>query len=531
MSKALGSYKDTHLRRSAFYVALCGALILVASLVNYLTHHQYPIFSPEIAIIIAGFVAASALFGLLYLVAGEFGRIILEVFLVYFALDLHFSEMYVFIGAVIALIILRHRLVYLFGIIAATVLISAMLGFNPSQTAKNIQAQAPLKNINPAALLHIILDEHIGTEGLDAANKETASLRDAIKSFYVDRSFYIYGGAYSEYLHTRNAIPHILNFGAPPDWQPESKKDATLPKNAYFDQLRSQGFRLKIYQTDFLDYCFEQEVSSCTQHTADDPGPVAVSSLATGDKAQLIFFSFAARSDGFLVASWLYDTAAQYARAYSVPLPLIWANAKRHTTPVAALRDFENLIGDLSHAEPGDAYFAHILLPHFPYAVKPDCSLNKADEWMMRRSTGVIKQRQQAYAAQIKCVFVKVEQALQALDRSPAGKDTIVIIHGDHGSRITQIDPAMENEGRFTDDDMIAGYSTLFAVRATGMTPGYDAQRLPAAQILTTLARSQFRSHLSLPPGYKHSVVLEDASWKPMRRYDMPKSWLMQPVQ
>jgi hypothetical protein len=48
-----------------------------------------------------------------------------------------------------------------------------------------------------------------------------------------------------------------------------------------------------------------------------------------------------------------------------------------------------------------------------------------------------------------------------------AGKDAIIIVQGDHGSRMTDVDPFVDNLGKFGSADMIASYSALFALLGT----------------------------------------------------------------
>ena len=51
-------------------------------------------------------------------------------------------------------------------------------------------------------VVHILLDEHIGIEGLggDAA---ADAMKERLRSFYVNNGFRLFGGAYSEVSSTR----------------------------------------------------------------------------------------------------------------------------------------------------------------------------------------------------------------------------------------------------------------------------------------------------------------------------------------
>jgi hypothetical protein len=107
-----------------------------------------------------------------------------------------------------------------------------------------------------------------------------------------------------------------------------------------------------------------------------------------------------------------------------------------------------------------------------------------------------------------------------------AGDGAIVIVQGDHGSRIADVDPRADNLGRFSDDDMIAGFSTLHAVRAPGVAVGYDRRALPTALLLRELVESNFRNaNPATPDGFSATVMLDRYDWRPVQRHPLPASW------
>ena len=63
----------------------------------------------------------------------------------------------------------------------------------------------------------------------------------------------------------------------------------------------------------------------------------------------------------------------------------------------------------------------------------------------------------------------------------------IVIVQGDHGSRITLADPTAENMSRLTPDDHVDDFSTLFAAKMPGLTPGVETGASPLSAILPYL--------------------------------------------
>lgn len=513
-------------RHRPLIAAAAGAMALLASLLNYVSHHGYPLGTLEIGIAATMLVVFSAAVGLLYAVVGGVGRVILDILLTYLAFDLNFDGAGVVVATVVTVILFNRYLLQVM-IVAFPVMIAAdVIGLGLDDA--NVQAAANARQgaeSNAPVLLHVILDEHIGVEGLSAAAPEASSLRRDLQSFYVvQNGFRLFGGAYSEYLHTVNAIPHILNLGIEQPWTSGHSEGARVGHNRYFDRLGQLGYRVRVYQSDFLDLCASPAVESCTVQRAVDLKPVAGTSLGATEKAALILYGFASLSEAAKKSARLYDLAASRLAQTGVRLPLLELHQANAT---GALVAFDRVIADLRHARPGEAYVVHLLLPHHPYATSRNCDFKPLYEWQLRRSPLVTRnQRELAYFDQVTCATTKVGAALRALAASPGGARSIVIVHGDHGSRITQRDPIVENVGRFDERDLINGYSTLFAVRAADIEPGYDSTHVPVAQLLSALASSSFSSAtVDLPPGFVPSVVLENRDWKPIRRHELPTSW------
>ena len=63
-------------------------------------------------------------------------------------------------------------------------------------------------------------------------------------------------------------------------------------------------------------------------------------------------------------------------------------------------------------------------------------------------------------------------------------RDAIVVVQGDHGSRIVRHMPVLENAARLTAQDLRDGFSTLFAVRRPGVAPGVAREPRALQQLL-----------------------------------------------
>lgn len=487
---------------------LAGASVMAASLVNFLNHNEYPLLRPEVGLVLGLLLAVVVLAGLAYAGGGRISRTVLQVVLVYLALDLNFDGLVVPIATIGIAIFLNRHMIPFIGIASSFVLLTGLAGLavSGSRAEEAPRSAAAEPAAERPVLLHIILDEHIGIEGLPD-DTPGAEMRERLKAFYLDRGFRLFGGAYSEYFRTVNSVPQMLNFGEQQPWNPSNRIRTVMSSNAYFDRLGRDGYRIHVLQTDYLDYCDNAFVVECRTRRAAELAVVADAPLPAGEKAYIIAIEFAKLSPILSAPAIFYQWTSYPARIYEIP-------------PLGPLATFDELARELRAATPGSAYFVHELLPHTPYMLQGDCSLRDPSVWK-NRSYGPKTERQAAYFEQITCLNRKLEQVLDA-----AGPDAIVVLHGDHGSRITDVDTQAEALGAFDDADLIAGYSTLFAVRAPGISPGYDRHALPAAGILRELALSRFRSPpKSMAPGFVPSVFLEDRDTKPVMRHPLPSGW------
>jgi len=126
---------------------------------------------------------------------------------------------------------------------------------------------------------------------------------------------------------------------------------------------------------------------------------------------------------------------------------------------------------------PGDAFFAHVLIPHSPFVFTEDCSIDYQSESNTRWAyvlgnsaddADSLNKRYEKYIAQSRCAIKLLGQLFETLISNQLFDNATIVIHGDHGSSVYTHSPNIANLNRLTQNDMLAAFSTLFAVKWPG---------------------------------------------------------------
>jgi hypothetical protein len=234
--------------------------------------------------------------------------------------------------------------------------------------------------------------------------------------------------------------------------------------------------------------------------------------------------AFASLSDVLVFSARLYDTFVAVSKRWAGWLPPLHWEEGRFPTALGGVDTLEHLIRHVADARPGEAYFAHVLVPHYPYAFDASCRIKPQGEWTSRQSPFRSRaERYGAYAEQWRCAVHQVERLVKTLEATRPGKDFIVIVHGDHGSRITNVDPDEENAHALSPRHFRDAYATLAAMRVPGTPARYIADAVPVRKLIEMLVLDEFRS-APVPAGpASPEIVLEGAmDILPGRRHAVP---------
>jgi hypothetical protein len=331
-------------------------------------------------------------------------------------------------------------------------------------------------------IIHIILDEHASIGSLERANDDAMQVADRIKKTLIGRSFELHGNVFSQYTRTWNALPNLFNFD-------NSAKDNSyfikpeirdLYENKLFKRVSDKGYQINVFQSDFLNYCADRElVSRCYTYNSTSTKYLHDQALPYYKKSIIIFANTTYKSN---IINTLRRKYFQYAYQANDPdHEFGWPGVKNMVAVASysAAQDYQDYLR--THNLEGQYVLLHLLLPHYTYTYKNDCTLeHDLSHWYGTRHEFVEppavnseqsrSRRYLQYAKQVGCTWNIVEKILVSLEAYP---DATIVIHGDHGSRLFKYVPSVENTELLTKSDYEDGYFTLFAVKSPNGKSGY----------------------------------------------------------
>lgn len=512
--------------------ALCLTLLVTS---HYLLYHAYPVFSPEaLLFILILFVLLILPYALLKSLKLEW---FYEVLLLTFFFDLSigfgfrdkvfwpvfliprdapdllflfFSPVYFIVGNAlehlpnrlcilavsyllfmipIGFIIYRLRqkiskifLIALLSMIAGTVLQHFL---SPRPLIRMIKHENQnLTGQNRPNTLILILDEHVGIEGIPLIDENAKILKLKLIEDYTQNGFTVYGRTYSNYYNTFKSIPSLLNYAF---FQEETYK---LPDSyAVLEKYYQAGDAVNIYQSNYYDYCAAAKgrLHQCLEYDKNSVGFLADTPLPAHQKALAITASFFEAHKSALLRKGYWRLSEKYR----------WLPAG-HVEAVAAMKVFEQLKQDIAEQKNGTVFFAHLLIPHSPYLYDSECRLKAIPDWEQRLITNRSdinaswQKKSARYLDQMACTHKKVSELFEIMRANGIYDHTNIIIFGDHGSRIYSTMPHEEQKDmewlfeNSTARDLVELFSTFLVIKKAGpIEKGqYISEKMPSIRVL-----------------------------------------------
>jgi hypothetical protein len=350
----------------------------------------------------------------------------------------------------------------------------------------------------PPRIIHLILDEHIGIEGIPTDIEGGLATKNLISRFYLKNGFHLFGGAFSRHFKTHHSLQTMVNFSPDSNSVQYNGTGFTLMRNYYFELLSQRNYRIEALSTGFVDFCSANTVPvvAC-QYDFGTLHTFAKLEVPISRKFQVVISRYLTQST---VVSFLIREAANLQSLR----PLTWAFEldRMRLNSLGALHNLSILQKDASLLPRGTALVAHLMLPHAPYVAHADCSIRPPGrEFLWHNNNSFLpstegptntpasrEERYKLYFEQLQCLYLKLDALFDRMRAAGVYDESIIVLHGDHGSRIFINEPTSKNQHVLTKQDLVDGFSTLFAMKLPGKSGGYDKSPRPLEQLFAQFA-------------------------------------------
>ncbi len=489
-------------------------LIFLGALVNFILYHGYEALAPEALLAYAVTGGAGLALGLLLAVvpsdrlraSGFAALLFIFLELQYQIVDrlhrfglsqdapiLRYLLIFAILSAAAFLILsVRKHVATIFAVVFAVILASTIaMPPQPISFGKSSSSLDARDGDKLPPVVHIILDGHIGIEGIPSELRGGSELQRLLKTFYLERGFRLFGRAYSSHFLTRHSISAVLNPGGPDSQGPlmhQGEDRWALAENRYFRKLAGSGYGIRVYQTEYLRYCGVQEIEfeSCMTYSGSSLRLIEGLGLSAAAKARLMLGGYLSRSRIYFSAWRAYDAIRLF--LIEAGLDVLPRGNRRSTDfhSLGVLPVVQRVKGDILSLPNGRIFFVHLMLPHAPFFLTSDCRVRDISDWYSRKlyhkylaTAGSRDFREQAYRRyfeQIRCLYSVLGELFDSMRQAGMFQESTIVVHGDHGSRINLFDPVSEHARRLTSRDLKDSYSTLYAIRSARIEPGYDTR-------------------------------------------------------
>jgi hypothetical protein len=356
-------------------------------------------------------------------------------------------------------------------------------------------------------IVHLILDEHIGIEGIPTDVEGGLATKRLITQFYLNNGFYLFGGAFSRYFNTQTSLGNMLNFTT--DNTSTALINGLGPyillRNKYFELLSEKDYHIEVLSPGWIDFCVVSIViiSRCIERDWGNLSNFSKLELPISQKLKVLYGRYVTQSNIVvaIIDSVVSPLQSNFPALTTSVARWTWAldPERTRTDSLNTLADLNVLWSDVMSLPRGTVLLAHLLIPHHPYVALTECSIrlpNKNFLWTNRtlldhsysNTVESRKERYQQYLEQLECLYLRLNELFDRMRAAGIFDDSIIIIHGDHGSKIVLTDPTSENQHLLSKQDLADGFSTLFAVKLPGTLGGYDPSHLPLEQLFANFA-------------------------------------------
>ncbi len=503
---------------------------------NFIRANGYFQASLDVFFCIGLFAVVGALYGLGMVLLQEKGRIVLLTGLLFFFLDVQFNFYHapetkiwpIILISILGLGLLSWFLLKYLEQVILPVFVMMLLVTLLKPYPKNLplphQRTLRQKTTTTSSKLpiwiHVILDAHIGIEGIPIEFDPKRKLAKKLVSDYTQQGFDVFGKAFAQINFTNRSLRNLFTFSEKSIENPSYHiKEKT---NKYFKLLHQRGYKIHVYQTDEVFLCRpgknkNRYVKDCLTYHHQDFRVIHRHKLSTLQKISFLYGAYEKRSRVLIRVHSVWNAF----RYFVYPTKLNWG---RSTIPLVGMELLNWMNRELIYAKPGHAYIIHILLPHSPFVYDKTCRLTAPVDHKRSSRAAFRAQMYDRYLNQLQCVQRKMNQLFSTLKKAHLYKNATLIVHGDHGSRVA-VDNLLDSAppvATISPRSYLDHFSALFAIKAPKAKKGtYHSFKAPMSYLLKTFVTKN-KLPQSLPSTVSSYIYLRP-------RYTVPQRVTMPP--
>ena len=338
-------------------------------------------------------------------------------------------------------------------------------------------------------VIHIVLDEMMSVGAMGDDLPGGGATASAIRRLITRHGLRSYESIYSRNFFSGISIPNLMDaeyVGATRPGALRSAIDIRPESNAYFADMETRGYRTAVFQSAVIDFCAPQSVDLCETFPSFDPGSGGESSLDERTRVVYLWDTlFRALEPSYVSASgrWLLR------RLYGIDQRELGVLGTADRFDVQGFgKWFDRFVAFISGVPRGTHVFAHFMVPHSPYVLSEGCVVSGRFDsgYYLGERTVAGAERERArlqhyndYLRQVRCATAKLDELLTAIRSEPTLDDAVVVIHGDHGSRISVGERLEDLQPR----DFIDNFATFFAIMSPASEPGIDCEFTSLPQV------------------------------------------------
>lgn len=474
---------------STWQTVLVCQFLMVSPLVKFLMTESYPVFSFEVILVLVSYLSLATILAWAMMKCRWrwLSYLLLCVLLTYSLEQLFAVPLKVIMPAVLTAVWLLRNNIYPITLTAFGVLMISIVIFPPSIPLTNFDNNSVGSTAsNKPSIVHLVLDEHISVRAI-SDHAPDSKVIGVIRSFYQRNGFELFGAAVSKYFWSTDSLPNLMNFTSKSQRRSYFNNEPfSLSENRYFNLLNHAGYKINVYQSSYLDYCApdDAEINKCVTYSANSIRNIANENLSVTTKALLIVISQHTLNENLTVTAVRHYCDKLRPKFTNVKFPC--KSEGPITSTLASSLQLPRIMEDVISNPTGHLFFAHLLVPHYPYVYNSACHLkNHFIDWLGKNALAAQESEDEESAElskhldQVECLYVQLQSFINGLKRKGFYDRLVFIVHGDHGARISLQTESNSHDPQIQINYIIKNYSTIYATKTSSQSAGYESKLLP----------------------------------------------------